>query len=322
MTTEERFDKLEQELKRVQNLKALVVVMAFLAAVGILTSAALFVAIYKGFIFPYAFPSSIRANTLRLVDEKGIERAQLCGHEKGARISYVNGKGEQKPYLDFLEPGAVFMSSNGQGSGSVLISPDGVQFIGGKDFSSIGPDGFFMTSVTPDSRDCSVMLGIDETGPNLRVRQGEKGAALTVDQEKAVLSLGDDAGSRVGLLFGQEASVYVTDGKEAGFVGMLTATENKLGFVLQDGDGKPRVGVAAGDSGSGVVLCDAVGTPRADLFLSEMGPRLSLYDAKGTGRATLGISGTETSDGKTTAYPESSLLLFGPDSTVLWAAPR
>jgi hypothetical protein len=35
----------------------------------------------------------------------------------------------------------------------------------------------------------------------------------------------------------------------------------------------------------------------------------------------LGVMGTVTPDGKTTTYPESSLILFGADGKVKWSAP-
>jgi hypothetical protein len=66
---------------------------------------------------------------------------------------------------------------------------------------------------------------------------------------------------------------------------------------------------------------DKKGANRAVLCVEEYGPLLYLIDEKGTNRAWLGASQTKTPDGKSTIYPESSLLLFGPDSHVIWSAP-
>ncbi len=69
-------------------------------------------------------------------------------------------------------------------------------------------------------------------------------------------------------------------------------------------------------------LVDASGNVRTELSVFNAGSSLKLSDAKGKVRATLGAAETETPDGRTTSYPESSLLLFGPDGKVIWGAPR
>ena len=51
------------------------------------------------------------------------------------------------------------------------------------------------------------------------------------------------------------------------------------------------------------------------------GPKLVLSDATGQDRAVLGTGAAETPDGKTITYPESTLMLFGPDEKALWKAP-
>jgi hypothetical protein len=48
-----------------------------------------------------------------------------------------------------------------------------------------------------------------------------------------------------------------------------------------------------------------------------------LSDENGKYRARLGAAETQTPDGKTITYPESSLILFGQDGKVIWlAAPQ
>lgn len=69
------------------------------------------------------------------------------------------------------------------------------------------------------------------------------------------------------------------------------------------------------------LLLEWAGTIRATLNAGNDGSALDLFDAEGRSRATVGASETETPDGKTTRWPESSLLLFGPDGELRWSAP-
>ena len=69
-------------------------------------------------------------------------------------------------------------------------------------------------------------------------------------------------------------------------------------------------------------LCDEKGEPRAGLNVDKIGPSLDLFDINKQLRASLGICKTLTPDGKTVAYPESSLILFKPDGNVLWMPPK
>ena len=65
----------------------------------------------------------------------------------------------------------------------------------------------------------------------------------------------------------------------------------------------------------------ATGKTRVFLSTDKEGPKLVLSDATGQDRTVLGTGAAETPDGKTITYPESTLMLFGPDGTALWKAP-
>jgi len=50
------------------------------------------------------------------------------------------------------------------------------------------------------------------------------------------------------------------------------------------------------------------------------GPSLTLWDKNGNYRFWAGKTALESPDGRTMEYPESSLILFGPDGKVIWSA--
>jgi hypothetical protein len=65
---------------------------------------------------------------------------------------------------------------------------------------------------------------------------------------------------------------------------------------------------------------DENGTARVAVAVFKDSPVLFLSDEKGKARFVAGKTATETPDGKTIEYPESSLILFGPDGNVIWRA--
>jgi hypothetical protein len=69
-------------------------------------------------------------------------------------------------------------------------------------------------------------------------------------------------------------------------------------------------------------LHDEKGKSRAWLGVSKDGTRLSLQDENGMARFVAGKTAIGTPDGKVIEYPESSLILFGPDGKVIWSAIR
>ena len=60
----------------------------------------------------------------------------------------------------------------------------------------------------------------------------------------------------------------------------------------------------------------------ARLQVLDEGPQFTLTDKDGKNRLILSVAQTiATRTGTTTTNPESSILLFGPDETVIWSAP-
>jgi hypothetical protein len=97
---------------------------------------------------------------------------------------------------------------------------------------------------------------------------------------------------------------------------------SKDGPVLLFGDenSKPCAYLRVSKDGPRLALFDASGKPRAYLRVSKDGPVLELGDEKGL-RAGLGAAQITAPDGVVVTYPESSLVLVGPDGKVQWRAP-
>lgn len=115
------------------------------------------------------------------------------------------------------------------------------------------------------------------------------------------------------------------------------------GFVVEDEAGKARATLTVSNEGSLLGLSDEQGNiramlrvdkdgpllelrdekskPRAQQRVNKEGPELSLRDEHYRIRATLGATTVTTVDGKQTSWPESSLLLFGPDGKICWQTP-
>jgi hypothetical protein len=93
------------------------------------------------------------------------------------------------------------------------------------------------------------------------------------------------------------------------------------GFVLEDENGKPRAALGVGKSApASLILFDENGKMRVFLAVGKEGASLTLGDEKGQARFAAGWTVTVTPDGKTIEYPESSLILFGPDGKIIWSA--
>jgi hypothetical protein len=69
-----------------------------------------------------------------------------------------------------------------------------------------------------------------------------------------------------------------------------------------------------------ILLDDENGKLRVGLAVFKNGPGLVLADEKGVGRFVAGKGIRVTPDGKTIALPESSVVLFGPDGKIIWNA--
>lgn len=171
-------------------------------------------------------------------------------------------------------------------------------------------------------------------------------ASLAVDSDGTKLTLFDKNGKvRVclGVIEDGPPALFLYDENEKNRVG-LGIIEDGPGLVLSDERGNVRASLGVGKNAQELrffndnkktsvglkgtedmrvfSMCDNKGNPRTLLSVSKNGPMLSLVDENGTPRACLGINKTTTPNGKIVSYPESSLLLFDPNSNVIWEAPR
>jgi len=90
---------------------------------------------------------------------------------------------------------------------------------------------------------------------------------------------------------------------------------------LMDTDGNPRITLSAlKDNSNNIFLINQNGKPRVNLHLAKDGASLVIADNEGNNRAVLGVTQTNTPDGKTINYPESSLVLFDGDGHLVWTA--
>ena len=294
MTTEERLEKLESELARAKRGNRRMV----LAGVGLLLG--MFALLVAGRSVTSialgqekaADKTVIRANEFILLDEQGRKRATLRMDPNGPtlRMSRENGK-------DY------FVLSGSQDGGALLMVDQNGQV--------------------------RLTLGVNEEGPGLGMfdKKGKSRVVLKVGQtetlDAALLTLVGENGKSKAILSvfkgGPRLDLYDEKGETRVSLGA-----HKDGPVLSLGDenGKTRVLVVSGKEISGFALKDEKGKTRAHLSaFSELGPSLGLADEKGVGRCTIGTTQTTTPDGKVITYPESSLLLFGPDGKLIWEAP-
>ena len=150
---------------------------------------------------------------------------------------------------------------------------------------------------------------------------GKDRAVLSVTKDGPYLALYDKNGkSRAWLAVDKDIpglTLYDKNGKSRAELDVL---KNGPRLSLFDENGKSCIGLAVIEEGPLLLLDDKNGKSRAWLAVEKNGPSLSLLDEKGKIRFVAGKTATETPNGKITEYPESSLILFGPDGKVIWRA--
>jgi len=132
--------------------------------------------------------------------------------------------------------------------------------------------------------------------------------------ERAFLGLGLDGSPELALRDAQ--------GKERAFLTLGTGGSPWLALRDARGKGQAILSVLPGE-GPGLALRDAQGKERIALdVLRDRNPRLALLHAQGKDRAILGAAELEgIRTGVAERRPESSLVLFDANGTVLWRAP-
>jgi hypothetical protein len=101
---------------------------------------------------------------------------------------------------------------------------------------------------------------------------------------------------------------------------ILAANKGLPSLSLSDEKLRLRALLVAGNQGGNLQLLDENQHSRILLGVLKRGPSLLLYDEKGNERFKAGMAETVSPEGKTITYPESSLILFGPDGRVIWSA--
>jgi len=143
-------------------------------------------------------------------------------------------------------------------------------------------------------------LTVDKDGPALRLwnEKGEGGAVLIVGKDGPWLTFYDEKSPRV----------------------LLMVDKGGPWLGLFDENGKTRAWLAVDKDGPALRLRDENDKLRAWLAVDKDGPWLTLGDENGKSRFVAGKTKTVSPDGKTIEYPESSLILYGPDGKIIWSA--
>jgi len=151
--------------------------------------------------------------------------------------------------------------------------------------------------------------------------KGESRASLSVDKYGPRLSLTAGKNMPSALLSANDSTsgLNLWDEKEETLVSM-SVNKNGPGLNLTYKSGKAGVWLYATDIGPGLDLNDYNGKSRASFGVNKFGPTLTLKDEKGTPRLRAGRAELTAPEGKTISFPESSLILFGPDGKVIWSA--
>ena len=204
--------------------------------------------------------------------------------------------------------------------------------------------GVFKTMMTPAQ--AQVAGAVKEIRANSFVLEDENGngrAGLGVDKDGPALALYDENGKVRVLLSafkdGPAISLYNENGYERAALSvlksgpsiwlldengkrrvMLTAIEGSPDLALSDENGKPCAWLDVNKDGPCLSLIDKKDKIRAGLAVIKDSPELVLSDENGKIRFVAGKTAIEVPDGKTIEYPESSLILFGPDGKVIWSA--
>jgi hypothetical protein len=150
---------------------------------------------------------------------------------------------------------------------------------------------------------------------------GNARAQLFAGIDGPMLILWDENGMiRAGLTAAKDGTMLALYDENGKFGAGLKMAKGGSSLWLGDEKGETRVNMNATKEGPGLVLYDENGMIRAGLRTAKNGPTLALLDENGKPRFVAGRAETGTPDGKTIAYPESSLVLFGPDGRAIWSA--
>jgi hypothetical protein len=176
-----------------------------------------------------------------------------------------------------------------------------------------------------------VRIGLTTTGdePRLKLldKNGNVRVKLYVQGEfdlEAGLKICDERGTvRSEIkLNANSPSMSLNDYSGQSLISFTNTSGMSLFALRSGGDSGPLIRLYADKSELEMSLVDEKKQPRIQSRLRDNGAGIYIGDKDGMNRAAIGCAQTKTSDGKTINYPESSILLFGPDGKELWEAPR
>ena len=256
----------------------------------------------------------VRARQFVLVDQDGKERAIFGVNTNGVvSLNMLDLRGTNRVALMVGRFGAPVLS---------LFDENGSQVTrllgGGLDLY----DGGHLDLYDERGTNCVSLSSWRDGRLDLYNERGTECVSLSGDDIGGCLSLRDQRGTNRVLLSswgGPSLDLYDQNGNARATLGV---SKDGTSLDLLDENGKGCAALQVLKLGPGLGLSDENGTNR--VFLSahqKFGPALDLSDENGKTRATLGVTATETPDGKTINYPESTLTLFGPDSKVLRQLP-
>jgi hypothetical protein len=284
MTIEERLENMEREVRHQKRRNRWLFGAVLVVAGGMVVPAVFETTAFRARAQAGGTVAEIRAKNFVLEDENGKVRGVLAVDKYGSALTLYDENGKARAWLNV-----------------------------GKD----GP-GLNMNDENGKPR---AMLNEGKDGPGLILydEKNENYAELAVGKERRGLTLSDEYHKPLARLCvdkdGPGLSLFDTNTR---FHASLSVNKDNADLSLSEakGGGKSfRMNSSSLGLFEGVLL-----TCRAWLGMGKDGQSMQLFDEKGKLRFAAGRTETETSDGKTIAYPESSLLLFGPDGKVIWSA--
>ena len=187
--------------------------------------------------------------------------------------------------------------------------------------------GVFKTTVTPAQAQGAGTVkeirarSIFTRGIFIEDEKGKGRAILIASEDGPNLTLWDENGKpRATLFVGKDGPFLRLSNENGKPSATLIASKYGPNLTLWDKKGEARVRLDVSEDGTNLTLCDENGRPRVRLDVGNDGPSLSLNDENGNSRFAAGKTWIESQDGKTIEYPESSLILYGPDGKVIWSA--
>jgi hypothetical protein len=170
----------------------------------------------------------------------------------------------------------------------------------------------------------ALLTGEDEEGrPGLALsdENGKTRVWLHVNETGPTLVMTDETGKpSVWLSVIKSGPVLRLNGEKAktGFVLSVIKEGPQLGLHYESD--MPRAVLSVTSDGPSLDQRDENDMRRSRLAVTKDGPALLLFDENGKLRFDAGKSSVITPKGKIIAYPESSLVLFGPDGKLIWSA--